>query len=136
MQPSGKCSAFSSPVDAWRFPTLHSSKYSPLEVEQEVAAWTGCIAGALTIEENRNKLQAAGFSEIAIQDAKSDLNIYKEGGAAACCGPATTSSSCCAPAESVAEENAYHDRMRDLLESFDANDYAASVKIFGLKPGS
>lgn len=106
----------------------------PPEVEQEVAAWTGCIAGALTIEDNRSKLQAAGFSEIDIHDAHSDLNIYKEGGAAACCGPATTATSCCEPTEPVTDENAYHDRMRDLLDSFDANDYAASVKIFGLKP--
>lgn len=106
----------------------------PPEVEQEVAAWTGCIAGALTIEDNRDKLQAAGFSEIDIHDAHSDLNIYKEGGSAACCGPATTATSCCPSSEPAPEENAYHDRMRDLLESFDANDYAASVKIFGLKP--
>lgn len=109
----------------------------PPEVADEVAAWTGCIAGALTIEENREKLSTAGFSEVDIQDAGSDLNIYKEGGSAACCGPTDPAPSCCAPAaETVAapEGEAYHDRMAELLEAFDANDYAASVKIFGLKP--
>lgn len=105
----------------------------PAEVEQEVAAWTGCIAGALSIDGNRDKLQAAGFSEIDIHDAHTDLNIYKEGGSAACCGPATTPTDCCAPSEPDPEGNAYHDRMRDLLERFDVNDYAASVKIFALK---
>jgi arsenite methyltransferase len=108
----------------------------PAEIEAEVVAWTGCIAGAITIEENREKLLAAGFSEVAIQDSGSDLNIYKEGGSAACCGPAEPASSCCAPAEAATDNEgpAYHDQMMELLEAFDANEYAASVKIFGLKP--
>lgn len=106
----------------------------PPEIEAEVVAWTGCIAGALTIEENRQKLLAAGFAEVAIQDSGSDLNIYKEGGSAACCGLAEPASSCCAAAEPEETNAAYHDQMKELLEAIDANDYAASVKIFGLKP--
>ena len=109
----------------------------PPEVEAEVVAWTGCIAGALTIEENRQKLLAAGFSAVDIHDSGADLNIYKEAGSAACCGPAEPASGCCAPADSEptpAEDPGYHDRVKQLLEAFDANDYAASVKIFGLKP--
>jgi SAM-dependent methyltransferase len=107
----------------------------PPEVEAEVVAWTGCIAGALTVEENREKLFAAGFTEVDIQDSGADLNIYKEGGSAACCGPAEPASSCCAPSEqpTVLQSTDYHDQMKELLETFDANDYAASVKIFALK---
>ena len=33
-------------------------------VRDELAAWTGCIGGALTIEENRDKLLAAGFADV------------------------------------------------------------------------
>jgi SAM-dependent methyltransferase len=106
----------------------------PEHVASEMAAWTGCIGGALTIDDNRQKLQAAGFTEIEIVDAGADLNAYAEGGSAACCGPDPATSSCCGPSEAKpAQEPAFHERMSELLESFDANDYAASVKIFALK---
>lgn len=104
----------------------------PPAIAREVAAWTGCIAGALTLEENREKLLRAGFSAVEIVDSHADLNVYKQGSAAACCGPAPA---CCGPAEdSPAAESGFHDRMSRLLETFDANEYAASVKIFALKP--
>ncbi len=159
----------------------------PAAVEREVAAWTGCIAGAMTIEENRDKLAKAGFGEVEIQDAGSDLNAYRDGGHAVCCGPESpadmSASSCCAPepepevkeasaccspttAEQVAaaeqagteapccnpssepaasapveapatqESTEFHDTMGKLLDSFDVNAYAASVKIFAVKPTS
>ncbi len=152
----------------------------PEAVAKEVAAWTGCIAGALTIDDNRNKLSNAGFGSVDIQDAGSDLNAYKDGGHAACCGPtsdadmsgdccgtesadkeesccatesateaccssepAAEESACCAPepeAQSCcggesSEERPLHDTMAELLEAFDVNAYAASVKIFAIKPG-
>jgi hypothetical protein len=34
----------------------------------DVAAWTGCIAGALTENEFRAALDAAGFSEVEINE--------------------------------------------------------------------
>ncbi|HKO25976.1 MAG TPA: arsenite S-adenosylmethyltransferase, partial [Solirubrobacteraceae bacterium] len=34
----------------------------------DMAAWTGCIAGALTEAEFRGKLAAAGFQEIEIRE--------------------------------------------------------------------
>jgi len=129
----------------------------PKEVEQEVAAWTGCIAGAMTIADNRDKLKAAGFGEVEIQDAGSDLNAYRDGGHAVCCGPesdadmsaegcctpttpepAAQESSCCGSTpsgeEPLAEATEFHDTMGKLLDSFDVNAYAASVKIFAVKP--
>lgn len=103
-------------------------------VAGELASWTGCIGGALTIEENREKLQRAGFREVEIVDSGADLNAYREGGSAACCGPTPETTSCCGPTESPAPtEPAFHQRMSELLDSFDANEYAASVKIFALK---
>jgi hypothetical protein len=34
----------------------------------DIAAWTGCIAGALTTEEFRRNLGEAGFEQIEIQE--------------------------------------------------------------------
>ena len=139
----------------------------PAEIKEEVAAWTACIAGAMTIDLNREKLASAGFGEVIIQDAGSDLNAYREGGHAACCGPesagdmspeaaapaeataccapaptpAPSSEACCSPADAAAgacgpadESPAYHETMGDLLDKFDVNQYAASVKIWAVKP--
>ena len=105
-------------------------KELPAHVAQEMSAWTGCIGGALTIEDNRDKLLRAGFAEVTIQDAQADLNAYRAGGAAACCGPSTD---CCSPSEEPQEAN-FHDQMSALLDTIDANEYAASVRIFALKP--
>jgi arsenite methyltransferase len=138
-------------------------KVLPEAIKKEVAAWTGCIAGALSINENREALLKAGFSQIDIQDSNSDLNAYKDGGHAACCGPDSeadmSGGGCCGsepapePEPEIVEESGfccgectddektdeqvasdYHDTMSDLLDEFDVNEYAASVKIFALKP--
>lgn len=106
----------------------------PPEVESEVAAWTGCISGALSIDDNQSKLLAAGFSHVEIIDSHADINAYREAGSAACCGPEP---SCCGPDSPQSEqEPGFHEKLGALLETFDANDYAASVKIFALKPGA
>ena len=108
-------------------------KALPSGLENELAAWTGCIGGAITVDENRRCLEQAGFADIAIIDSHADLNIYAEGASAACCGPAPS----CGVDQTGAEAPVtgdFHDRMRALLERFDANEYAASVKMFALKP--
>ena len=137
-------------------------KELPEAIKKEVAAWTGCIAGALTVDENRAALERAGFGEVDIRDAHSDLNAYKEGGHAACCGPESEAdmsggstaggccggtsepekqeTSCCGGGGEGAEKSDdqaasdYHDTMSDLLDSFDVNEYAGSFKIFAVKP--
>jgi arsenite methyltransferase len=38
------------------------------ETRRDMAAWTGCIAGALTEDEFRRELEAAGFTEIEIRE--------------------------------------------------------------------
>ncbi len=126
-------------------------KELPEAIEKEVAAWTGCIAGALSVDQNREALLGAGFSQVDIQDAHSDLNAYKDGGLAACCGPeveteksagdsccSTAEPDCCAPEETAKTDDQvaseYHNTMSDLLDEFDVNEYAGSFKIFALKP--
>ncbi|MFZ5648728.1 MAG: hypothetical protein ACOY30_14035 [Bacillota bacterium] len=39
----------------------------PPEVNKDIAAWTGCIAGALLEEEYRKKLAEAGFTSIGVE---------------------------------------------------------------------
>jgi len=126
----------------------------PESVMNEVAAWTGCISGAMTVDDNRSKLASAGFGKVDIQDANSDLNAYRDGGSALCCGPESPveeSSGCCpttpepvkresgvcgpaTPKQKTQSEDEFHDTMGKLLDTFDVNEFAASVKIFAVKP--
>ena len=111
----------------------------PEALAQEVAAWTGCIGGAITIDDNQSKLFAAGFADVTIIDSGADLNAYKEAASAACCGPAApepSASACCGPdpVVEVDESADFHDKLSTLLETYDVNDYAASVKMFAVKP--
>jgi len=42
-------------------------KTLPLKVQQDMLAWAGCIAGALLDQEYRDKLAAAGFTDIDVE---------------------------------------------------------------------
>lgn len=42
----------------------------PAEVRQDLLAWSGCIAGALSTDDYRQKLAAAGFSSIDIEPVR------------------------------------------------------------------
>jgi ubiquinone/menaquinone biosynthesis C-methylase UbiE len=42
----------------------------PPEVRQSVEHWVGCVAGALTDEEYRRKLEGAGFAEIDVETTR------------------------------------------------------------------
>ncbi len=102
----------------------------PGTIRDSMAAWTSCVSGAISIDENREKLVSAGFDAVEVVDAGSDLNAYKQGGVSGCCTPvAGEGSGCCG----APEEPVYHDRMSDLIDEIDFNEYAASVKIFALK---
>jgi arsenite methyltransferase len=69
----------------------------------DMAAWTGCIAGALTETEFHAALTEAGFEEIEIQtthrvhEHASSATIRARKPAAACCAPQTLAT-CCASA--------------------------------------
>lgn len=60
---------------------------------------------------------------------------------ACCSGPATTSSApdaaeaeCCPVGPAAVVDEALHARLADLLRRYDVNDYAASVKVYAVKP--
>lgn len=103
----------------------------PEEIGSDLMAYVGCIAGAIPIEDYRTGLRVAGFAPVEIFDTGADLNAYtKVENQAGCCSPATSDVlpivSCCSPA--------LHNSLASLLEKYDVNEYAASVKVYALKP--
>lgn len=105
----------------------------PEAIAADAAAWVGCIAGAIGMEENRTKLLAAGFADVTVIDAQADLNAYKlMDGQAACCPPTPQEAACCGPAPA---DPSVHEGLSSLIDSYDLNEFAASVKMFAIKQG-
>src|SRR5262245_61700024 len=96
-------------------------KAVPAEVGQDILAYVGCIAGAISIAEYDRLLREAGFQGVQVVDTRKDLNTYSQASGATCCAP----SACCA-----AEEQPLHDQLADLMARYDVNEYAASVQVY------
>ena len=111
----------------------------PLELCGDLAAHSACIAGAILIEEYRQGLIDAGFAAVEVIDTGADLNAYaKLENQKDCCSTSAGSafplaSTCCPPKSS--ESSDLHRRLADLLRRYDVNDFAASVRVFAVKPG-
>ena len=112
----------------------------PEAIAQSVAAYVGCIAGAIRIDDYREGLLAAGFQHVEIVDSGADLNAYaKLENQSACCSPAMDAGSpfqvvgdaCCTPA---AADSSLHEDLTELLSQYDVNAAAASVKVYAIKP--
>lgn len=110
----------------------------PEALASSLAAYVGCIAGAIRIEDYRHELLKAGFKYVEIVDSGRDLNAYaKVENQSGCCSSAIgkdspfqiAQSSCCTP-----ETPSVHDDLRNLLAEYDVNKAAASVKVYALKP--
>jgi SAM-dependent methyltransferase len=124
----------------------------PPELGEDLMAYVGCIAGAIPIEQYRLQLLEAGFAAVEVVDTGADLNAYakveNQGG---CCPPASSSlavvqSGCCStPTASLeviengccstqATDETLHARLLELLKHYNVNDYAASVRVFAVRP--
>lgn len=104
----------------------------PDVLANSMAAYVGCIAGAIRIEDYRAGLLAAGFEHVEIVDSGADLNAYsKAGNQSGCCSSAMAGDSCCSPAAGTAT---LHEELSALLREFDINSAAASVKVYAIKP--
>ncbi len=112
----------------------------PAEIADNLPAYIGCIAGAIPVEDYRSLLSASGFSAVEVIDTGTDLNAYAKADNAACCVPQPAGEGalpiaedggCCGgpPAEA-----GVHEQLADLLRKYDINDYAASVRVFAVKP--
>jgi 2-polyprenyl-3-methyl-5-hydroxy-6-metoxy-1,4-benzoquinol methylase len=115
----------------------------PEAVAQSMAAYVGCIAGAIKIEDYRQGLLAAGFAHVEIVDSGADLNAYaKVENQAGCCSPSmdTTNpfqvieAACCTPAP--VPSATLHEELTTLLSQYDVNAAAASVKVYAVKPNA
>ena len=115
----------------------------PEAIAQSMAAYVGCIAGAILIEDYRGGLLAAGFQHVEIVDSGADLNAYaKVEDQAGCCSPSMEAASpfqmvkeaCCTPALSVSPS--LHEELTTLLSQYDVNAAAASVKVYAIKPSA
>jgi SAM-dependent methyltransferase len=128
----------------------------PKEISDDMLAYVGCISGAISIEDYRQELIAAGFSNVEVIDSGADLNAYakmeNQSGCCSpgpaqietqsgCCSPATTAApgsqsvaqataTCCAPAKTSEADT---EQFTDLLRRYNVNEFAASVKVYAVK---
>jgi arsenite methyltransferase len=106
----------------------------PEAIARSMAAYVGCIAGAISIDDYRAGLLAAGFEHVEIVESGSDLNAYaKVENQSGCCSPAMAESSCCSPTPDP-DSATLHAELSGLLSKFDVNAAAASVKVYAIKP--
>jgi SAM-dependent methyltransferase len=115
-------------------------KQLPEEVSSDLLAYVGCVAGAILIDDYTRGLKEAGFNPVEIVDTHNDLNVYgeQEPEAAACSTSAASvasqsalnvmNTSCCGPDTESAKS------LSELLRRYNINDYAASVKVYAIKP--
>ncbi|EMI15260.1 Arsenical resistance operon trans-acting repressor ArsD [Rhodopirellula maiorica SM1] len=103
----------------------------PADIKESVEAYVGCISGAILIDDYRRSLEQAGFTSVVVTDTGADLNAYAMATDSGCCG-----GGCDADAEDAAaetKEKSLHDGLAAAMQSFDANAYAASVRVHALK---
>lgn len=107
----------------------------PDELLRNIAAYVGCISGALLLADYERQLRDAGFGAVQVIDTGKDLNAYaKLDNQSACCSPAMSSSlpisaGCCGDGGS----SQIHDDLAHLLSTYDINEFAASVQVYGIK---
>ena len=113
----------------------------PKEIATSIAAYTGCIAGAIKTEDYRAELLKAGFQYVEVVDSGKDLNAYaKAESQSSCCSApkanstepvSIASQSCCSATPAGIDKD-----LTTLLSGFDVNQAAASVKVYALKPAA
>ncbi|HLA85249.1 MAG TPA: arsenite methyltransferase [Thermoguttaceae bacterium] len=99
----------------------------PPELVADLAAYVGCIAGAIGVDEYRDGLREAGFDRMEIVDTGADLNAY------ATVEPETGSGCCGSQSSTTTKDAGIHEGMAGLCSRYDFNEYAASVKIYAIK---
>jgi 2-polyprenyl-3-methyl-5-hydroxy-6-metoxy-1,4-benzoquinol methylase len=117
----------------------------PAEIGRDIMAYVGCIAGAILIDDYRRMLIDAGFAHVEVIDTGRDLNAYAKVENQAGCCPAPSvapalpiaGSACCSHDDAKVLDPLgveFHARLADLLARYNVNDYAASVRVYAVKP--
>jgi arsenite methyltransferase len=96
----------------------------PPEISGNLMAYVSCIAGAIAIEDYRAALIAAGFAHVQIVDTGADLNVYAK---------VEKQSGCCSPDPASCSSD-LQSQLMELMKRYNINDYAASVKVYAVKP--
>jgi arsenite methyltransferase len=105
-----------------------------------VEGQSGCCSPAMT-EESATTAEASKGLPVAASCCSPAEPVAAA--ATSCCAPAGASASskpalaittCCAPASEPSDGGALHESLNQILSRYDVNDYAASVKVFAVKP--
>jgi arsenite methyltransferase len=130
----------------------------PDELGRDIMAYVGCIAGAILIDDYKQGLHSAG---VQVVDTGADLNAYAQvENQAGCCSPAMGSNAnvapgtegmpvlalcdeprgdqrdggCCAVSTEPQSDAEIHAGLAELLRRYNVNDYAASVRVYAVRP--
>lgn len=101
----------------------------PEELAKSVAAYVGCIAGAIPMAEYERALLEAGFDAVQVVDTKKDLSVYAK---------IEKLVGCCVDGTRYAQQP-HADLVRDLADiiaGHDVNQYASSVQVYARKADS
>lgn len=107
----------------------------PDEVVNNLQTYVGCTAEAIQIDDYFQLLRDAGFDSVVVSETGADLNACEQAGTEGCC----TGSHCgsCGDGEplevSLEVSQPLHDQLANVMARFDANAYAASVRIHAVK---
>lgn len=109
-----------------------TKKPLPEDMKQNVALYVGCVAGASSRTEYEMWLKEAGFEDVAIVDAGSDLNVYTSGGVnTGCCSgveekaPVEPVKQSCCGGKKQEDGGVAADMKRD-LSNMDLNEWAGT----------
>lgn len=106
----------------------------PPDVASSLQAYVGCIGGAMLITEYQNQLTAAGFEAVVVTDSGADLNVYAQASSGGSCSSEPVTS-CCSPSAATTSTSGstVHNGLEQVLREFDANAYAASIRVYATK---
>ncbi len=108
-------------------------KELPEELAGNVSALIGCISGAIGIGDYLEKMKQVGFDGVTVIDSNADLNIYTAGDKQSCCCTSTVVENDRGGARCQSGKNVSSD-LNDLFGRYNINEYAASVKVYAIKP--
>jgi arsenite methyltransferase len=98
-----------------------------LNAYAQVEGQSGCCSPAM----NEEAAAAESSKSLPLAASGSCCAPSAAGGASE---PALAITTCCAPAAGPSDEAGPHESLSELLSRYNVNDYAASVKVFAVKP--
>jgi arsenite methyltransferase len=98
---------------------------------------SGADLNAYSLVEGQSGCCSPAMTEESAAAAEASKSL--QAAASSCCAPAESKpalaiTTCCAPASEPADGGALHESLNEILSRYNVNDYAASVKVFAVKP--